>query len=63
MSATVWNRLDDSFPDSDQTVLLYDKDASEPVWLGYHDGLEWRYVDGFDANPTHWAEIPDPPTD
>jgi hypothetical protein len=44
-------------PDSDTTVQLFDKDASEPVWPGYLDGDMWRYADGMPAKPTLWAEM------
>jgi hypothetical protein len=48
-------------PDSDTTVLLFDPAASEPVWLGYLDGDDWRFVDGMPAAPTHWTDIPKGP--
>jgi hypothetical protein len=49
-------------PDSDMTVQLFNKDASEPVWPGYFDGNRWLYIDGIVANPTHWADMPEGPT-
>lgn len=49
-------------PDAEITVLLFSKETSDPVWLGYHDGDEWRYVDGFFATPTFWAEMLAGPT-
>lgn len=56
-----WTSLNEAKPDNDETVLLYNKDASEPVWPGFHDGREWRYVDSHEAHPTHWAPMPGGP--
>lgn len=44
-------------PDADLTVQLFNRDASEPVWLGWYDGGRWWYVDGNPAEPTHWADM------
>jgi hypothetical protein len=44
-------------PDADVTVQLFDKDASEPVWLGWFNGVGWYYVDGLPANPSHWTDV------
>jgi hypothetical protein len=58
-----WTPVADETPDSDQTVLLFDAKATEPVWAGFwDDGVEaWFYVTGGDAEPTHWAEFPEGP--
>jgi hypothetical protein len=48
-------------PDSDVTVMLFNADADEPVWLGYLDGEQWRYCDGVPAMPSHWAALPEGP--
>lgn len=56
-----WHQLPGRMPDSDTTVLLFDKDASEPIWPGYYDGQAWRYVDGTTATPTHWQDFPKGP--
>lgn len=56
-----WKPVADQ-PDSDITVLLFNKDADEPVWPGYLAGDNcWRCVDGFVAYPTHWADMPGGP--
>lgn len=57
----VWTEVS-SKPDSDTTVQLFDKDASEPVWPGYFDGTRWLYIDGVVANPSCWAEMPEGPS-
>lgn len=45
-------------PDVDVTFQLYDPEANEPVWPGYHDGKCWVYADGMPAKPTHYAAMP-----
>lgn len=57
-----WFEVGEKMPDSDTTLLLFNDQASEPVWFGYHDGKRWRYVDGLIAMPTHWASMPAGPT-
>jgi hypothetical protein len=55
-----WKPVEHEMPDSDETVLIYSRQADEPVWLGYHDGERWRTTDG-DVVPdgvTHWAALP-----
>lgn len=61
MSAVLWIEVKIEMPDADQTVLIHDETADEPVWLGYFDGEAWRFVDGEKASPSHWAEMPEPP--
>ncbi len=60
-----WWAVKDQMPDDGSTVLFFSTDASasEPVWLGYHDGeLGWRSVDGEPVHRvTHWANMPDGP--
>ncbi len=60
-AAIAWT-LAAELPDSDTTVLLFNPDASEPVWPGYHDGKYWRYADGMLTYPTHYADMPEGPT-
>ena len=60
-NALTWTKVADRLPDSDTTVMLFDKEASEPVWPGYLDGDMCRYVDGMPAQPTHWADLPEGP--
>lgn len=49
-------------PDSDITVMVELDTAagthSEPVWLGYLDGDEWRDVEGSRISVRAWAEPP-----
>lgn len=60
-SALRWKRCEDVMPDSDETVMVHHPGEDEPVWLGYHDGEVWRYVDGAQCGVTHWMELPAPP--
>lgn len=54
-----WVSVKDAFPDADTTVLMCNFGGSEPVWLGFTNGKDWREVDGCKvAMPTHWAELP-----
>lgn len=51
-----------TLPDSETTVLIViDPDCSdEPVWLGYHDGEQWRTAEGALVPVTHWMNLPKP---
>lgn len=57
-----WIAVTKSLPDSDTTVMTFEPDSCEPVWLGYYDGEQWKDIMG-DAriNTTHWMPFPDPP--
>jgi len=60
-----WISTEEQLPDSDTTVLIYEPDsASEPVWMGYHDGEKWQDLSGWPCRTpvTHWRHLPDPPT-
>lgn len=59
----------DALPDSDETVLLFNKKWSDPCWPGYHDGERWCSAEGYVLDskkggnaellpPTHWARMP-----
>ena len=65
-AATFWVDVRDSLPDAEITVLIHAPNASEPVWLGFHDGEFWRSVDAVALvgtnKVTHWADLPGPPT-
>jgi hypothetical protein len=61
VTTTTWTPVANQLPDSDTTILLFDENASEPVWPGYLDGNMWRYIDGMPAQPTHWTEMPEGP--
>jgi len=41
-----WHPVDEQLPDDEITVLLLAPTADEPVWPGYRDGDDWRWVDG-----------------
>jgi hypothetical protein len=64
-----WVDVKDQMPDSELTVLVSAPEASEPVWLGYHDGDSWFSVDGMGygneeeqvAQVVAWAEMPKGP--
>jgi hypothetical protein len=60
-SVTTWIPVSEP-PDDETTVLLFDTEATEPVWPGYRDGDGWRYGDGMIAYPTHWSDLPSGPT-
>lgn len=53
-----WQR---GLPDADMTVLVYVPKATEPVWLGYFDGHDWRYVSAevIDVPVKAWAHVPE----
>lgn len=56
-----WHHLPAAkLPDSDQTVLVGLVDDSEPTWIGYHDGEDWRCVRGglFSGQVVKWAQMP-----
>lgn len=59
----VWIDASTELPDAETTVLVCIRGASEPVWLGYYNGDEWKDVEGMVIDVTHWAEIPEPPSD
>lgn len=55
-----WRTPAEALPDSDLTVLVRMPDGwDEPVWLGFHDGEEWKDPDGMPiATPALWADMP-----
>jgi hypothetical protein len=56
-----WHHLPEcKLPDPDITVLICLKDADEPSWMGWHDGTEWRQIDGSTVAGTviKWADMP-----
>jgi Protein of unknown function (DUF551) len=53
-----WTRCEDDLPDADQTVMIYDPDEPEPVWVGYLDGETWRTAEGSRAAVTYWMPMP-----
>ncbi|MDN3578686.1 DUF551 domain-containing protein [Chitinimonas viridis] len=57
-----WNNTQRSMPDAGISVLVFSPLAPEPVWMGYHDGADWMYVDGVPATGvTHWSPVPPGP--
>ena len=52
-----------TLPDAEETVLVFCPEGSDPVWLGFFDGEDWREVSGeiLNPTPTHWATMPDGP--
>lgn len=56
-----WRSVDDSLPDAERTVLVALLDSDEPVWLGYHDGDQWRDAEGFPVEVSAWAPLPKGP--
>jgi hypothetical protein len=61
--STAWVRVQDRLPDDDSTVLIAIKDASEPVWMGWHDVDGWQSVDALQLGGavTHWRPLPEGP--
>lgn len=57
----MWISVEGSLPKDDEIVLIYVKQASCPVWLGYRAGGRWWYVEGLVAYPSHWMPLPAPP--
>lgn len=45
-------------PATDDTVIVRLRNNEEPVWLGYHDGEQWRDTDGQPVEVVRWAERP-----
>lgn len=58
LQAVEWIPVERMLPDSDMTVHVFNPRGTEPVWLGYHNGVEWITAEG-DRYPgvTHWAEM------
>ena len=58
-----WISTRDSLPTSELAVLIATPDGLEPVWVGYHDGGQWRQIDGspVEGRVTHWCCFPEPP--
>jgi len=56
-----WLSVDAEMPEFDLTVMVHHPDSDEPVWLGYHDGEDWRDVNGDIIQVSHWADMPEPP--
>lgn len=54
----VWREASEAKPDVDETVLVAMESGSEPVWLGYFDGIGWR--DDFDMSikVRAWSTMP-----
>ena len=56
-----WTPVAEGLPDPETTVLIEldpDGDASEPVWLGFHDGTGWLDVMGDAVQVVAWAHVP-----
>ena len=58
-----WKVCEHQLPDSDATVLVFCPDSTEPVWLGFYDGEDWRSIDSIRLaeEVTHWMDTPEPP--
>lgn len=63
LTSIQWLPAAETMPDTDTTVMIHHPAMNEPVWLGYHDGETWRTVESDRCDVSHWAELPDPPTD
>ena len=61
MSETItWYRTSELAPDDETTVLINIEGGSEPVWVGYLEGGQWRDVDStyIVGAVTAWAYLP-----
>jgi hypothetical protein len=58
---TQWKSVTAEMPDSDITVLVHHPDNDEPVWIGFHDGKNWRSVEAGRIRVSHWRDMPAPP--
>lgn len=59
MNETItWIPVAERLPDDDTSVLICTDSTSEPVWLGFRDGGEWRDAEGFQVNVKAWADLP-----
>jgi hypothetical protein len=58
-----WISTEIGMPDDEQTVLIHVPGADDPVWFGFLDAGEWRYLDGglCREHVTHWMQLPNPP--
>lgn len=58
-----WVSTIEAMPDSDTTVLIHVPRGDDPVWMGFHDGEQWRYVDAMPVGKRvrYWAHLPEPP--
>lgn len=56
-----WKLCTAEMPDSDETVMIYHAASDETVWIGYHDGEQWRDVSGACCEVSHWMRMPEPP--
>lgn len=58
-----WTLVADQLPDADETVLgFFDPADSEPVWLCFLDGEQWRLADGMPTPaPVAWSSMPSGP--
>lgn len=61
-----WISVDELLPDDDTTVLICAPAASDPVWLGFYDGVYWFASTGecygndeeIAAPVKAWAQMP-----
>lgn len=64
-SRRAWVAVEERLPDDDMTVLVFVPGESDPVWHAYFscEDESWHYADGGTCWPSHWRELPAPPTD
>jgi len=57
-----WISVKDREPDSDRNILVYDGNFHVAMFNSGQDIGCYRYdCDTYDVEPTHWAELPEPP--
>lgn len=52
-----WIPVTERLPDDGESVMIAMKDASEPVWIGFHEGERWFSDDAVEQRVTHWMPI------
>jgi len=55
-----WRSVEHELPDSDMVVLVNCPQEDEPVWLGWYDAAEnrWVSVNADEIKVTWWADVP-----
>lgn len=60
-----WVKIENGLPEINKVVWLYNKNDKQQYHgdcqIGYFDGENWMYRNGYVAVPTHWKPIT-PPT-